>query len=105
MAEIRTVTTLRRKRDEILAVIRLYERQLDQARADLAHVTAAMRIFEAEDVSKMPAYMDVHRVFAHKEKWPLYEEALETVCELIERVIPTVIGTDRRAPSRAFRLR
>jgi hypothetical protein len=32
MAEIRTVTTLRRKRDEIISVIRLYERQLEQAR-------------------------------------------------------------------------
>ena len=29
MAEIRTVTTLRRKRDEIAASVRLYERQLD----------------------------------------------------------------------------
>jgi hypothetical protein len=42
MAEIRTVTTLRRKRDEIAASIRLYEQQLGQARADLAHVTAAV---------------------------------------------------------------
>jgi hypothetical protein len=41
MAEIRTVTTLRRKRDEISASIRLYEKKLEQARADLAHVTAA----------------------------------------------------------------
>ena len=45
MPEIRTVTTLRRKRDEISASIRLYEKKLDQARADLAHVTAAARIF------------------------------------------------------------
>jgi hypothetical protein len=37
MAEIRTVTTLRRKRDEIAASIRRYEQQLAQARADLAH--------------------------------------------------------------------
>jgi hypothetical protein len=36
MAEIRTVTTLRRKRDEIAASVRLYERQLEQAKADLA---------------------------------------------------------------------
>jgi len=51
MAEIRTDTTLRRKRDEITAVIKLYERQLAQARADLAHVNAAMRVFEAEDTA------------------------------------------------------
>ena len=36
MAEIRTVTTLRYKRDEILASIKLYERQLEQAKADSA---------------------------------------------------------------------
>ncbi len=49
MSEIRTVTTLRRKRDEISASIRLYEKKLEQARADLAHVTAAIRIFSATD--------------------------------------------------------
>jgi hypothetical protein len=47
MAEIRTVTTLRRKHDEIVHSIRLYECELKQARADLAHVAAAIRIFEA----------------------------------------------------------
>lgn len=76
MAEIRTVTTLRRKRDEIIAVIKLYERQLEQARADLAHVTAAMKIFAADDPKAFPAYLDVHRIFKHREKWELCEEAL-----------------------------
>ena len=47
MSEIRTVTTLRRKRDEIVSSIRLYERQLEQARADLVHIQAAIRLFEA----------------------------------------------------------
>lgn len=49
MPEIRTVTTLRRKRDEISASIRLYEKTLEQARADLAHITAAIRIFAVTD--------------------------------------------------------
>jgi len=40
MGEIRTVTTLRRKRDEISASIRNYEKKIAQARADLARVTA-----------------------------------------------------------------
>jgi tartrate dehydratase alpha subunit/fumarate hydratase class I-like protein len=35
MAEIRTVTTLRRKRDEISASIRMYEKKVAQARAGL----------------------------------------------------------------------
>src|ERR1700674_3415349 len=64
MVEIRTVTTLRSKRDEILHSIRLYERQLEQARADLAHMTAAIRLFEAGCNPKdMPRYVDVHRLF------------------------------------------
>jgi hypothetical protein len=74
MAEIRTVTTLRRKRDEIITVIKLYERQLEQARADLAHVSAAMRIFDAgEDVKP---YVDIHRIFKRAEKIELCREAL-----------------------------
>ncbi len=74
MAEIRTVTTLRRKRDEIIAVIKLYERQLEQARADLTHVNAAMRLFDAgEDVRP---YVDIHRVFKRAEKIALCREAL-----------------------------
>jgi hypothetical protein len=68
MAEIRTVTTLRRKRDEISRSIRLYEKQLAQAHSDLAHVTAAIRIFE---VSSKPAdmarYVDTYRLFKRGE--------------------------------------
>jgi hypothetical protein len=48
MAEIRTVTTLRRKRDEVRKAVRKYERCLDQARADLTHLIAAIAIFEAK---------------------------------------------------------
>ena len=49
MQETRTVTTLRRKRDEISASIRMYEKKIAQARADLAHVAAAILMFEASD--------------------------------------------------------
>ncbi len=62
MAEIRTVTTLRSKRDEIVSSIRLYEKQLEQARSDLAHINAVIRVFEATgDPKDMPRYVDVHR--------------------------------------------
>ena len=77
MAEIRTVTTLRSKRAEILASISLYEKRLAQARADLAHVTACITIFEAsgdgEDVS---SYVDTHRLFRRGEIVLLCKEAL-----------------------------
>lgn len=78
MAEIRTVTTLRRKRDEISASIKLYERQIAQSRADLAHVSAAIKIFEASgDVKDAQRYVDVHRLFKYREAWALCRAALE----------------------------
>jgi hypothetical protein len=46
MPENRTVTTLKYKRDEITRSIAAYEKKLIQARADLAHINAAIRIFE-----------------------------------------------------------
>jgi hypothetical protein len=77
MPEIRTVTTLRSKRGEIVASIRLYERQLEQARSDLAHITAVIRVFEATgDPKDMPKYIDMHRLFKRAEKWQLCKEAL-----------------------------
>lgn len=68
MAEIRTVTTLTRKRDEIVSSIEAYERKLAQARADLAHITAAITIFQADgNPADMPRYVDVHRIFTRHE--------------------------------------
>src|SRR5471032_2891524 len=92
MAEIRTVTTLNHKRDEILHSIRLYERQLEQARADLAHVTAAIRIFEASgDHKDMPKYVDVHRQFKRGEPIILCKQALAsgpmTTRELVQHLM------------------
>lgn len=77
MAEIRTVTTLRRKRDQIRRTIRDYERRLDQARADLAHIAAAIHIFEAKTGdTELPAYADIQRLFRYAEGIKLAKEAL-----------------------------
>ena len=77
MSEIRTVTTLRGKRAEILASISLYEKRLSQARADLAHVTACIAIFEASSPGDDDSsYVDTHRVFARGEMVRLCKEAL-----------------------------
>jgi hypothetical protein len=77
MSEIRTVTTLKSKRDEILFSIRLYEDRIKQARADLAHVTAAIRIFEASgDPKEMSRYVDTHRMFKRGEPIAVCKEAL-----------------------------
>lgn len=83
MAEIRTVTTLKSKRDEILRSLRLYERQVEQARADLAHINAVIRVFEATgDPKDMPRYVDVQHLFKRREKWDLCEQALSEHGEL-----------------------
>ena len=49
MAESQTVVILKAKREEIAAAIENYERELERARADFAHITAALAIFDAGD--------------------------------------------------------
>jgi hypothetical protein len=84
MGEIRTVTTLRRKRDEISASIRLYEKQLSQARNDLAHITAVLRIFDASGSPKdMGRYVDHYRLFRRGEAWtPVHSSARMNILRL-----------------------
>src|ERR1700735_5295635 len=75
MTEIRTVTTLISKRDEIEAAITNYERRLEQARADLSRVNACIAIFEAcDEPSGTRAYVDLHRLFARGEMMRLCKE-------------------------------
>ena len=77
MAEIRTVTTLVRKRDEIRASIRMYEKKLAQAQVDLAHVTGAIRLFQASGRSQdLSRYMDSYRLFKRGEPWAICKAAL-----------------------------
>jgi hypothetical protein len=64
MAEIRTVTTLRRKQHQIEVAIADYEKRLTQARADLEHVNATITIFEASgDTNTLASYVDLQRLF------------------------------------------
>lgn len=75
--EIRTATTLRRKATEIHRAIVLYEKQLERARADLAHVEATLAIFEARgDPKKFAVHVDVYRVFGRGELITLCKAAL-----------------------------
>ncbi len=79
MAEIRTVTTLTSKRDQIEPAIVDYERQLAQARADLAHINAAIAIFAATgDREDMQAYVDIHRIWKRGELITLCKRFLES---------------------------
>ena len=77
MAEIRTLTTLVAKRDEVEAAISNYEMRLAQARADLSHLNAVISIFEASgerDATKV--YTDIHRLFARGELVTICKAAL-----------------------------
>ena len=70
------MTTLLAKREEIQASIKLYEERIKQARADLAHVTACIKIFEASgDAHDMPN-VDVYRLFRRGEQMGVCKEAL-----------------------------
>lgn len=93
MAEPQIVTTLRNKREQIEQAITLYEKKLAQARADLAHVNATLRMFESPDArTEFPVYVDTLRLFKRGEivticKKALAEEGPLDTRELALRVI------------------
>ncbi len=68
MADPLSVRALQKKRDRIPDTIASYEMRLREAQADLAHVIAALRLFEIDgDPSDFPAYVDLNRVFRRGE--------------------------------------
>jgi hypothetical protein len=68
VGEIRTVTTLTTKRDEIARAIVSYEAKLAQARADLAHINATLTIFAGGgEPGSHRVYVDLLRVFRYGE--------------------------------------
>jgi hypothetical protein len=82
MAEIRTVTTLTHKRDEITRAIVNYENKIAQAKVDLAHINAAIRIFEIGDEpmgdagKNVAPYVDIYRMFKRGEMVAICKAAL-----------------------------
>ncbi|MGE0743234.1 MAG: hypothetical protein AB7O98_18005 [Hyphomonadaceae bacterium] len=77
MEKSRTVQTLQNKLRQIEDTIASYEKQIEQARADLAHVIAVIRVFQAtDDPAEMPAYADLHRVFKRTQQIELCRQAL-----------------------------
>ncbi|MGJ0513471.1 hypothetical protein [Methylocystis sp.] len=77
MAEPQIVTTLRRKRDEMEAAIRAYEKKTEALRRDLAHVNATLRMFELNGEHEVfPVHMDLTRLFKRGEVWRICQEAL-----------------------------
>jgi hypothetical protein len=78
MADSRTAETLRNKRDEIAQSIDDYEARLAQAKADLAHIDAAIAIFATSDGAKpVRPYVDIRRLFKRGEMAAISREALK----------------------------
>jgi hypothetical protein len=68
---------LQRKRDEICGVIAHYERLIREAQQDLAHVNAALRLFEATgEAADLPPYVDLNRVLKRGETTKICMDAL-----------------------------
>lgn len=93
MAESQTLVVLRDKRDKIERTIAAYEKEIQKAQRDLAHVNATIRLFELpEGRTQFPVYVDTHRLFKRGEiaelcKAALKEEGPLTTPELALRVV------------------
>lgn len=80
--KFRTVTTLKGKRDEITRAIVNYENKIAQAKVDLAHINATIRIFEiGEDgpvagSQTVAPYVDIYRMFKRGEMVAICKAAL-----------------------------
>lgn len=82
MTDPQIVTTLRRKRDEMEAAIRAYEKKTEALRRDLAHVNATLRMFELNGEHEVfPVHMDLTRLFKRGEVFRICREALESAPE------------------------
>lgn len=77
MSDPQVLNTLRTKREAIVEAIKAYEGKLADARRDLAHVNATIRLFEIGDKPlQFPVYMDIGRLFRPREIGRLCHEAL-----------------------------
>jgi hypothetical protein len=78
MAEQQIILTLRAKRAEIETYIRDTEKRLAQARADLAHVNATLRLFETtrDETTAFPVYLRLANLFQRGELIRLCKEAI-----------------------------
>jgi hypothetical protein len=75
--EPQIVTTLRSKRDAIEQTIASYQKKIEAARRDLAHVNATLRMFESpEGRTQFPVYMDTLRLFRRGEIVTICKAAL-----------------------------
>jgi hypothetical protein len=77
MAESQTLVVLWNKRDEIERAIANYEKQIEIAKRDLAHVNATIRMFESPaERTQFPVYVDTLRLFRRGEIATLCKRSL-----------------------------
>lgn len=77
MTEPQVITTLTTKAELLQSLIGKLEADLEQARADLAHVVATIRLFESPDYGEaFPSHMNLDRLFKRNEIGKLCHEAL-----------------------------
>ena len=77
MTDPQIIVTLTRKRNQIEATIAAYEKKIEAAKRDLAHVNATIAMFEApEGRTQFPVYMDTLRLFKRGEIVSLCKAAL-----------------------------
>jgi hypothetical protein len=79
----------RRKRDQISGTIAHYERLLREAEHDLAHVNAALRLFETTgEAGDLPPYVNLNRVLGRGETTKICMDALAKEGPLDTRELP-----------------
>ena len=77
MSEPIAVLALRKKRDQISGTIAHYERLIREAGQDLAHVNAALRLFEVTgEAADLPPYVDLNRLLRRGETTKICMDAL-----------------------------
>jgi hypothetical protein len=91
MEEPLVIQTLKRKRAEITGAIAAYQAQIAQARHDLAHINASIRLFESGDRNRA-GYIVSHGFFKKGEIADICTRHLKAdgelnTRELAERVI------------------
>lgn len=80
-----TIIQLRAKRDELQDAIVYLESKLAEARADLIHVSAVLRLFEIgpDATQQFPAHVNLSRVFSAGELFAHAKAALEEAGQLM----------------------
>lgn len=77
MAQKNIIKTLAGKRDAIERTIATYQKRIEEARRDLSHVNATIRLFETGRTEEGARYVDTLRLFKRGEIYGLCKAALE----------------------------